>query len=284
MRLFTSKIFFSVLICYLAQALCEKGAILFLCSRTNYAWGYTHEGWFIDSSGAIRDYSFTKSDSVRYVELNNNLPSRIYDKILTKSVLIGKSVHIDTLLFMQDLIEPARNGIATFIGRCFDAGMIRYSAINYNVCDSCQKEVICYQAGDMGACNSAFAARRIARWLTSIDSLDLQFCAPPDSCLNITTSVTREGSLIQNNPLPMVMDGHTIRTNISHNGGIAIRVYTLRGELVAPPFKRYLAKGRHQFTLTDMLSGIQSKKPVIVEISTGGAISAVQTVIISQNR
>jgi hypothetical protein len=284
MRIFSLKVFFAILVCYLTCALCEKGVISFLCTSANYAWGYIHEGWFIDSSGVIRNYQFAQSDSAGYVSETDTLPSKIYDMILAHSTPSGKSVPPDTLRSKTACIESALSGTLSKSGICADAGMHRYSALFYDASDSRPKEIICYQAGDAGICNSAPAARKIARWLSSIDSLDSRFCAPPDSCLNFTASVARERSLTRNSPLPVVMDGHTIRTNMSCGGTILLRVYSLRGALLATQRKWLLAAGEYRISLPDLLPVAQSEKPVIVEISANGVTSVLRTVALLPKR
>jgi hypothetical protein len=82
----------------------------------------------------------------------------------------------------------------------------------------------------------------------------------------------------------MVMDGRTIRTDISCGGTIVIRVYTLRGELLATQHKRFPAAGEYRITLPDVLSGTQSEKPVIVEIRAGGITSVLRAVAILPKR
>ncbi len=171
------------------HAMSEKLPVLFLSSRVNYAWGYVHEGFLIDSSGDIRNYSFTRADSIKYVNSSDTLPSRIYEQLFAKSTPTGKKVNADTLLSMQALLESAGTGVLTFNGRCKDAGMYRYSAFIYDSLNSRQKEIICYQMGDKTACNSSDAARAIARWLNSIDSVNISSCAPSDSCLHPVTGI-----------------------------------------------------------------------------------------------
>jgi hypothetical protein len=181
---FTSTfLLLSTILCCLSDAAPDKPPILFLRSYVNYAWGFVHNGWLIDSSGAIRSFNFLySSDSMEYsTEL---MPPSIYKRLLPKSILTGKKVSLDTLNSMQALIDSANRGIITYTPLCADAGKFHYSAFIYDSLNSNYKEILCYQAGDMTACNSASAAKKIARWLISLDSLPGGFCQPPDSCLN----------------------------------------------------------------------------------------------------
>jgi hypothetical protein len=262
----------------------KKPQILFLCSSVNYAWGYQHQGWLIDSSGAIRNYNFSKGDSIGTVGQTDTLPAKIYNQLLGKSVPTGRKIPIDTLLFMQTLIEPASKGFVSYSSRCYDAGIFRYSAIMPSIDNLQLKEIVCLQIGDMAACNSASAAKKIARWLNSIDTLDLKVCGSPDSCLNVTTSLPHKGTLMREKPQQIAINDKTVEVKVVQCGAVAIRAFSLRGELLAKPFERYLPAGEHKIGLAHILSGVQSKKPLVLEISMNGIRLESKTVIISQHR
>jgi hypothetical protein len=290
MRAVSAKMLLLIVACCISSAIAvweEKPPVLFLNSRINYAWGYVHEGWLIDSSGAIRNYNFTEADSIGYVRQTDTLPSKIYNKLklLAKSTPTGKNISPDTLLSKWKLIKSESSGILSYSRVCADAGMYRYSAFLYDAHDSPQpKEVICFQMGDEWICNSAAAAKKIARWLNSIDTMDLRFCNPPDSCINGTTSMAEKGSSTRKKPVPVVIDNKTITIGIAQSGTIVIRSYTLRGELLAKPFEQFLPAGEHRINLAHILSGIQSKKPMLLKISINGIGTETKTVIISQDK
>jgi hypothetical protein len=273
-----------MLTCYVPCVSGEIPAVPFLCSRVNYAWGYDNAGWFIDSSGAVHSYTFTQSDSVGYGALMDTLPLKMYDKLLAKSTLTGKKVSRDTLLSKLTLIEPASSGILSHSGACFDAGIYRYSAFLYDAYHSRQKEIICYQIGDEWIYNSASGAKKIACWLNSIDSADLRFCTPPDSCLILATGITVKGPLTIGKPLRTVMCGKTIVTRIPQSEITVIRAYTIRGELLPRSFEQFLTAGEHRIDLSGIFNGIQSKKPFVLEFSVNGVRAETRTVIFSQGR
>lgn len=212
----------SIVVGYMSSAAApDKPPVLFLRSYFNYAWGYMHNGWLIDSSGAIRNFNFTLGDSMYYGAYE--MPPGIYNRLVSKSVLTGKKVSADTLLAMQALADSASKGIVTYMGRCADAGTSHYSAFVHNKLDSNYKEVVCYQSGDITGCNSSLAARAIARWLISLDSLPLPYCTPPDSCLNPTSGVT--------NPAPaLVRNAHSS----------SLEVFYLNGKKAAGPARQIM--------------------------------------------
>jgi hypothetical protein len=262
--------------------LSDKPPVLFLNSVINYAWDYRHSGWLIDSSGAIRTYAFTKSDSVGYIRQTDTFPSKMYDQLLSHSTLTTKKIPLDTLRSKMTLIESASSGILSLSGACADAGIYRYSAFLYDTYTSRPKEIICFQMGDEWICNSSSAAKKIARWLNSIDSVNLRLCAPPDSCLNFATSIIKDGVSSQGKNAAFIpTDNKVINVGLAKSGTIVIRAYTLRGELLVKPFERFLTAGEHRIYLAHMFTGIQSKKPLIVEISMGGVRLETRTAIIS---
>jgi hypothetical protein len=111
LRLLTSKVSFSILVCFFTGVLSETGSIPFLCSRINSAWSYANDGWFIDSSGAIRNYSFALNDRIGYVRETDTLPSKMYNAFLVHSTPSERTVPRDTLLSKVALIESAGSGV-----------------------------------------------------------------------------------------------------------------------------------------------------------------------------
>ena len=229
----------SSVMCFLSNAASEKPPVLFLETHLNYAWGYMHYGWLIDASGAIRSFTFTYGDSMQYPNGTDTIPLRIYNRILPKSIPTGKKVSTDTLLSMQTLIESASRGAIASGGACMDAGSIRYSAFMYDSFNSRYKELICYQVGDAWICNSAPAAKTIARWLISLDSLPIRLCTPPDSCLNSTSISSHLNPLLLGKTRPP--SSATFYLN-GKKAYYRTRQITARKNKIAPFEKDYLRK------------------------------------------
>jgi hypothetical protein len=170
----------------------SESPILFCKEFVNYAWGYIHNGWLVDSGGNIRSYSSKISDSLD--QLSGN-PSRAnLDKMLSFSNPTGKKIPADSLKSMVALLQTASYGTMSYAMRCADAGKVMYSGIFFDSAHSRYQKVVCVQGGDQTGCNSSSAAKVIARWLISLDSLPFTACFPPDSCL-IPSSVVRADGL-----------------------------------------------------------------------------------------
>lgn len=173
----------------LAAADAEKAPVLFLFTSLNYAWVYQHSGMLVDSSGVVMDFSFDRSDSIGYFGVTDTLTTSIYEKLIEFSEPTGRVIDPDTLRSMTDLILPASTGNIVFEGRCADYGIRRLSAFYSDTVGSRIREVICYQVGDMTACNSSPEAKAIAQWLITFTEASFDDCTPHDSCLNISTPV-----------------------------------------------------------------------------------------------
>ena len=184
---------FSFLLVFSSSTLFSAGKppILFLKTAVNYAWGYSHSGFFIDSTGTVFTYSFEVDDSIPDYLFNDSLPDGLCDKLLEKGLPTGKTVTADSLNLLYGLADSAAAGELTGDPQCVDAGKFRYSILINNPVDGNIKQIICFQMGDQSICNASSAAKTVARWmLTAIDSTDLTtqlFCAP-DSCLNVSTA------------------------------------------------------------------------------------------------
>jgi hypothetical protein len=262
-----------------------KPPVTFLCTGLNYAWGYTHKGLLIDSSGAIRSFALTLADSLGYVAAIDTLPLKFFQKLLAKSTPTGKTVLSDTFLSKLALIEPASRGTVSSSGGCYDFGIYRYSCFMARTEAPSFKQIICYQIGDEEACNSAVAARKIARWLNTIDSMDIRSCSPPDSCLNYTTPILQKGHSPMRTPAsPFTSDGKLIQVELKQGAPVLVRSYSLGGKLLAATDERFLPAGKHRIALNHLLTRIRGKATVIVELSIAGVASSAKTIIISQAR
>lgn len=166
-------------------SLSNKPLILFSKSSQNQAWGYVNSGWFIDSAGNIRNYHFSMSDSMDYKPITEGY----FNKMMLLSTPAGKKVQADTLNLMQNQIAQASKGALSSGARCADAGEVAYNAFMYDSVNSRYSQILCYESGDMWTCNASLEAKKIARWLISLDSLPFLSCAPPDSCLNLSSAV-----------------------------------------------------------------------------------------------
>ncbi|MBN1756814.1 MAG: hypothetical protein JW863_00765 [Chitinispirillaceae bacterium] len=181
-----------LLFCSTALFSAGTSPVLFLKTYYNYAWGYTHCGFFIDSAGTVFTYTFSEEDSVPYLLRNDTVPEIVLTRLFEKGTPTGKTVPADSLQLMYGFADGAAAGMLTTGYGCEDFGVCRYSMLLYDPTVGGMKEVICFQQGDETVCNTSPEAKTVARWmLTAIDSADLSnsLSCSPDSCLFAATPI-----------------------------------------------------------------------------------------------
>jgi len=254
----------------------EIPPIPFVCSWVNYAWGYSHHGLFIDSTGMLYTFSFAQSDSIGYFNMSNPTPSAVYNKLFEKGVATGKTVSRDTLILMQSLVDSAAAGTLTLGGGCNDFGIYRYSAFMRRGLNNEVTEAICHQIGDETICNSSSAAKTIAGWLNTIDSVDLDHCTPGDACL---VTPTAAGGTYLRQELPQSHSRAVYREK-ANAAASTVRVYSLRGELLSTS----VAKSGITNQTACKAPGIRHSGIVIVNVTDGTTGSAVSRAVVSPDR
>jgi len=143
------------------------GHILFQYDYVNWAWGYQHAGWFIDSSGNVKGYNLPHNwkyaDSLGYIlkdslELNYN--------------------NTDTLLFQvekQELLEKAKMIEKTINGKlsakthtAFDAGSAVLYCYYWDRKKGAYKIIFLAESGDFEQHNLDTSGIALSNWLISI--------------------------------------------------------------------------------------------------------------------
>lgn len=140
--------------------------ILFQVEHSNYAWGYSHNGILIDSSGNIGYFNYPKNwhyiDTAGYI---------------TESDLIENMSQIDTFYFKVErstllrffsLVRRAAEGeITKPVSAGADMGETVYSAFLFDHDARKYKQVLINQFGDWSRYNKSPEASQIHQWLQS---------------------------------------------------------------------------------------------------------------------
>jgi hypothetical protein len=140
--------------------------VLFKVEYTNYAWGYSHSGILIDSSGKVGYFKNPKNwhsiDTSGYIsesEMNDNI-----SQIDTFYLNVNKNI----LLKNFNLVLYAAEGeISKPISSGADMGETVYSAFLYDSVAREYKHVLINQSGDWSRNNKSPEASQILDWLSS---------------------------------------------------------------------------------------------------------------------
>ncbi|MFT5822371.1 MAG: hypothetical protein ACI8ZM_003627 [Crocinitomix sp.] len=134
----------------------------------NWAWGYSHSGWIIDSEGNVNSFNLPNDwngpDSLGYIS-----ESQLIENISNCDSKIG-SVSKRTLYTHNKLIndaatgsnsEPESNGA--------DIGRYAYYCYQFDTDAGLYKGVVLEVDGDWSYHNESNAAKSIAKWMKKID-------------------------------------------------------------------------------------------------------------------
>jgi hypothetical protein len=142
--------------------------ILFQSEHINYAWGYAHSGWIIDSTGNVHVYrlpeSWNNCDSLGFISdtaMNYNIAA-------TDSICL----HIDKkdLLDKVSLIKRAAKGSYSDPEQeMYDAGIVSYYGYIYNKETKKYQRILIRQWGDIKIVNESGSAELLYDWLKSVE-------------------------------------------------------------------------------------------------------------------
>jgi hypothetical protein len=146
-----------------------KQTILFQCEYVNYARGYQHNGWVIDSAGNVRSYRMPEQwhfvDSLGLISSQDMKE----DILQTDSILL--KIDRDTLLkYVVKLEDASKEKLSEPRQEMFDAGITQFSGYLYQHDSKKFKQVIIRQVGDVAFENKSQEAGEIYNWMKNLDS------------------------------------------------------------------------------------------------------------------
>ena len=145
------------------------GAYVFESSYVNFAWGYQHSGFVIESSGGVYAYRHGAGD--RRVEGQGE--DEYSAEELTAKYSPGRTfvtrVPLDELVAMQALIEPASKGpYSTPTSGGADRGQSSQTAFLFDADTATHRAVLLASKGDWNSENLSVEARQLREWLSRV--------------------------------------------------------------------------------------------------------------------
>lgn len=173
------KLFFIIIISFLIISCKKDDSVTIQCSLSfgivfqheyiNYAWGYQHHGWVIDSSGYIR--SFSMPHIWHFPDTNGILTRNEMHENMLQLDSTHNRVNHDTLLKYFKLLIKAQNGkISEPRNEMYDAGVAEYAGFLYDTSTDKYKKVFIQQWGDFCTENESEEAKQIYSWLLRVDT------------------------------------------------------------------------------------------------------------------
>jgi hypothetical protein len=145
----------------------EANTLIFQSEYTNYAWGYNHNGWIMDSSGKVNWFqkkaTWVFPDSLGYVsavDMQKNFSA--CDSVLTQ--VSAK----DFALYAEKAIGCANGQMSKATNTMADAGEHIYAIYLYDPGSNRYKRVILDMTGDWSQQNLATKSKEVVEWMKTI--------------------------------------------------------------------------------------------------------------------
>jgi hypothetical protein len=173
MKTFLAKILFclfNILLisgCKKNNVISEKQIILFQVEYINYAWGYLHTGFIIDSEGNVltyknpEDWNFPDKD----YSINQNLIKDNISKCTSSGIKIKKAELQKYANYIKNISSSKVTAIKNVAA---DAGSLQYICYQFFEKQGTYKSCLIKMEGDFTCENLNFFSKKVSSWLKSI--------------------------------------------------------------------------------------------------------------------
>jgi hypothetical protein len=173
MKTFLAKILFflfTILLipgCKKNIAISKKQRMLFQVEYINYAWGYLHTGFIIDSEGNVltyknpQDWNFPDKDfSINQNQVKENI---------SKCVISGEKIPKAELQKYANYIKNISSSRVTALKNvAADAGSLQYLCYQFSENSGTYKSCLIKMEGDFTCENLNFFSKKVSIWLKNI--------------------------------------------------------------------------------------------------------------------
>jgi hypothetical protein len=153
--------------CKKSYNLNEKQHILFQYDYINYAWGYTHEGFYVDDEGKILHYK--NPENWNFHAQDYNLNEKQLSENLSKCTLSEVKIDKEDLGKFSSYIDNiASSKVTAKKSAGADAGTTVYVCYNYNEQSGIYAGTLIKMEGDYTCENLNFYSKKVSLWLSEI--------------------------------------------------------------------------------------------------------------------
>ncbi len=165
-----------ILVCCAFWTSCEKdltkrasstSPILFQMDYVNYAWGYVHNGWFIDEKGHLYSYDDSSLDSWAEIE-NGHIHKDSLHMNFSQSTKIGAQNLNTVLQYYKKALEMKGDSLSAPETIMADAGTQMFYAYEYEYSCNCYNAITIKRYGDITQTNTHANAEQIYNWMKNL--------------------------------------------------------------------------------------------------------------------
>jgi len=147
----------------------EKQHILFQYEYINHAWGYNHEGFFIDDKGNIMTYK--NPEGWNFHDQNYNLTENQLDENISKCKKSDITIDKEELAkFSAHINNIASSKVTAIKSAGADAGTSAFICYEFNEENSIYKGFLIKMEGDFSCENLNFYSKKVSLWLKDINN------------------------------------------------------------------------------------------------------------------
>jgi hypothetical protein len=153
--------------CRKNYSLNENQVILFQFDYLNYAWGYQHHGFIIDTEGNVLKYD--NPEGWNFPDSELNLTSARASENISKCIPVGKPIDKDELLRYASYINNiAQSKVTAIKNTGADGGTSQYICYQFDENSSTYKGHLLKMEGDFTCENLNYYSKRVAQWMKDI--------------------------------------------------------------------------------------------------------------------
>ena len=147
----------------------NKQAILFQFDYVNYAWGYQHNGYFIDNGGNVMTYS--NPEDWNFPDNDLNISESQVAENLAKCKQSGKKIPKEELQKYSNYIENIASSKVTALKIVSaDAGSSEFICYQFSESSGIYKGYLIKMEGDFNCENLNFYSKKVAAWMRDINN------------------------------------------------------------------------------------------------------------------
>ncbi len=147
----------------------DKQLILFQYEYVNYAWGYQHSGFIIDSKGDVLTYN--NPDEWNFPDKNFIMTEKQVEENISHCRQSGKNIPEEELLKYSKYINNIASSKVTAVKNvAADAGSLEYICYQFSDDGGSYKGTLIRMEGDFTCENLNFYSKKVAAWMKEINS------------------------------------------------------------------------------------------------------------------
>ncbi len=141
--------------------------ILFQKDYINYAWGFIHSGWFIDSEGKYYQYYLQEEDDWAQIQNGQIMADSLHMNFGNATEML--QLDLSEVSYFHDLSMQIMNDTLSLPETIMaDAGIETHYAFKYQSACDCYKSVIIKKYGDITQTNTGEYADTIYNWMKNL--------------------------------------------------------------------------------------------------------------------